>query len=55
MLPGPVVSRLVERFGTFNDILAASVESLDDVDGVGSRRAKAIIEGLRRMRERASL
>jgi diadenylate cyclase len=54
MLPGPVVSRLVERFGTFNDILAASEESLDDVDGVGSRRARAIMEGLRRMRERAS-
>jgi diadenylate cyclase len=54
MLPGPVVSRLVERFGTLNGILSADVDSLDDVDGVGSRRAKAIIEGLRRMRERVS-
>ncbi len=53
MLPGPVVNRLVERFGTLNEMLTATPDALDDVDGVGSRRAKAIIEGLRRMRERA--
>lgn len=55
MLPGPVVNRLVERFGSLSKMLSADENALDDVDGVGARRAKAIIEGLRRMRERASL
>lgn len=55
MLPGPVVNRLVERFGSLNDVLSASEEALDDVDGVGSRRARAIIDGLRRIRDRVNL
>lgn len=55
MLPGTVINRVTERFGTLSALLDASEEQLDDVDGVGSRRAKAIIEGLRRMREHASM
>ena len=55
MLPGTVINRVVERFGTLTALLAASERELDDVDGVGERRARAIAEGLRRMREHASL
>lgn len=54
MLPGTVINRLIERFGTLMALLAASEAQLDDVDGVGERRAKAIREGLRRMREHAA-
>jgi len=54
MLPAPVVARLVDRFGSITGVLEASDEALDDVDGVGARRAKAIREGLRRLRERLS-
>jgi diadenylate cyclase len=50
MLPTSVVGRIVDRFGSLTDILRASVDDLDDVDGVGSRRAAAITGGLARMR-----
>jgi diadenylate cyclase len=52
MLTGTVANRLVERFGTLKELLVASEAQLDDVDGVGSRRARSIREGLRRIRER---
>ncbi len=55
LLPGTVINRLVDRFGTLKSLLAATEQQLDDVDGVGARRARAIREGLHRMRERAVL
>jgi diadenylate cyclase len=55
MLPGVVASRLVERFGTITGLLQASEAQLDDVDGVGARRARAIRDGLRRIREHSQL
>ncbi|MRS12914.1 MAG: DNA integrity scanning protein DisA [Actinobacteria bacterium] len=55
LLPGTVINRLVERFGTLKSLVGASEQQLDDVDGVGARRARAIRDGLRRMRERAVL
>jgi diadenylate cyclase len=54
MLPGAVASRLVERFGTLAGLLDASESQLDDVEGVGSRRARGIRDGLRRVREHSS-
>ena len=50
MLPTSVVGRIVDRFGSLTEILRASVDDLDDVDGVGSRRAAAITGGLARLR-----
>lgn len=55
LLPGTVINRLVDRFGTVKGLLGATEQQLDDVDGVGARRARAIRDGLRRMRERAIL
>lgn len=55
LLPGTVINRLVDRFGTVKGLLGATEQQLDDVDGVGARRARAISDGLRRMRERAIL
>jgi diadenylate cyclase len=49
-LPAAVINRLVERFGTLAGLVAASEAQLDDVDGVGARRARAIRDGLRRLR-----
>lgn len=48
MLPSSVVNRIVDRYGSVVELLGASVESLDDVDGVGSRRARAIREAISR-------
>ncbi len=53
MLPTTVISRVIERFGTLADLLQASPGQLDDVDGVGTRRAEAITDGLKRVRREA--
>jgi len=50
MLPGSVVGRVVERFGTLPELARASVADLDSVDGVGERRARAISSGLARVK-----
>jgi len=50
-LPGAVVNRLVERFAALATISRATEQQLDEVDGVGARRARTIAEGLRRLRD----
>lgn len=55
MLPSTVVRRIVDRFGSLPAVLAASVDELDDVDGVGARRARSILSGLARIRSHASV
>jgi len=50
-LPATVINRLVERFTALSSLAAASEAQLDEVDGVGARRAHVIAEGLRRLRE----
>lgn len=50
-LPSQVINNLVKHFGHFGAILQASIEELDDVEGIGAVRAKNIRDGLRRLRE----
>lgn len=50
-LPLPVIDNLVAAFGSLPKILEASIEQLDQVEGIGEVRARAIKEGLRRLRE----
>ncbi|GIM46092.1 DNA integrity scanning protein DisA [Collibacillus ludicampi] len=52
-LPQPVIENLVGTFQTLPRILRASIEQLDDVEGIGEVRARAIKEGLRRLQEQA--
>ena len=40
-LPGAIIERLVEHFGGLQKLLAASVDDLQAVDGVGEARARA--------------
>jgi diadenylate cyclase len=54
-LPATVVGRIIERFGSLPALVRASVADLDEVDGVGTRRAKAIVSGLARIRAHASM
>jgi diadenylate cyclase len=54
-LPDTVVDRIVERFGSLHKILRASVADLDEVEGVGEARARAIEESLRRLAETSIL
>ncbi|WVU11123.1 DNA integrity scanning diadenylate cyclase DisA [Natranaerobius thermophilus JW/NM-WN-LF] len=52
-LPINIVENVVERFGDLRGILNASIEELDDVEGIGEIRARVIKDGLRRIREQA--
>lgn len=54
-LPMPVIENLVTHFGNLQKVLRASIEELDEVDGIGEVRARAIREGLRRLREQTML
>jgi diadenylate cyclase len=54
-LPGLVIDRLVEHFGGLQKLLAASIEDLQAVDGVGESRARSVREGLSRLAESSIL
>lgn len=54
-LPMPVIENLVTQFTNLQDIINASPDELDDVDGIGEVRAQAIKEGLRRLRDQVLL
>jgi diadenylate cyclase len=54
-LPGLVVERLVEHFGSLQKLLAASIDDLQAVDGVGETRARSVREGLSRLAESSIL
>ncbi|MBA4371115.1 MAG: hypothetical protein C0418_06020 [Coriobacteriaceae bacterium] len=54
-LPASVVERLVDRFDGVPGLLQAGEAQLDDVDGVGSHRARSISETLRRLRRNVAL
>ncbi|MFN2517484.1 MAG: helix-hairpin-helix domain-containing protein, partial [Jatrophihabitantaceae bacterium] len=54
-LPGTVIDRLVEHFGGLQKLLAATVDDLQAVDGVGETRARSVREGLSRLAESSIL
>ncbi len=54
-LPQPVIENLAEEFESLGRIVSASVEELDEVEGIGAVRARSIKEGLKRMQEQVYL
>jgi diadenylate cyclase len=50
-LPGPIQARLVDHFGSLQALMAATVDDLQHVDGVGGARARVVREGLSRLAE----
>ena len=54
-LPAAVAENVVLRFGSLQRVLSATLEELDEVEGVGEVRAKSLKENLRRMREQSLL
>jgi diadenylate cyclase len=54
-LPGAVIDRLIEHFGHLQKLLAASIDDLQTVDGVGENRARTVREGLSRLAESSIL
>ncbi|MEY9874078.1 diadenylate cyclase [Streptacidiphilus sp. MAP12-33] len=54
-LPNTVIERLVEHFGGLQKLLAASIDDLQTVEGVGESRARSVREGLSRLAESSIL
>ncbi len=46
-----IIEKIVNKFHNLQSIMKASIEELDSVDGVGPIRAKAIKDGLQRLKE----
>ncbi|MFP5115669.1 DNA integrity scanning diadenylate cyclase DisA [Bacillaceae bacterium C204] len=51
-LPSIIIENLISSFGELAKIISASVEELDDVEGIGEVRAKKIKEGFKLIKER---
>ena len=54
-LPQSIVERLVDHFGTLQRLLAAGVDDLMVIDGVGESRARSVREGMSRLAESSIL
>ena len=54
-LPEGVIDHIIDRFGSLQKIMRATIDDLDDVEGVGEVRARAIKEGLSRLTETSIL
>lgn len=54
-LPMPVIENTVQELGGLQNILVATIEELDEVDGIGEVRARAIKDGLRRFQQQVLL
>lgn len=50
-MPNTIVENLVKNFKSFQHILAADIEALDEVEGIGEVRAITIKQSLKRMQE----
>lgn len=51
-LPAIIIENLINRFGGLAPIITATVEELDEVEGIGEVRAKKIKEGFKLIKER---
>ncbi|MBO0961571.1 DNA integrity scanning diadenylate cyclase DisA [Neobacillus sp. MM2021_6] len=51
-LPAIIIENLISSFGELSKIISATVEELDDVEGIGEVRAKKIKEGFKLIKER---
>ncbi len=54
-LPAQIIENLINTFKNLQNIVKASIEELDDVEGIGEVRARAIRNGLRRLQEQVML
>lgn len=50
-LPSVIIQNLIERFEELPQLMMATIEELDEVDGIGEVRARTIKEGLKRIQE----
>lgn len=51
--PMNIIDNMVKKIGNFQHIVRASIEELDDIEGIGEVRAKNIKQGIKRLQEQA--
>lgn len=54
-IPSTVIENLIKEFEELNSVIEADIDELDVVEGIGEARAKAIKDGLKRIREQILL
>ncbi|WXR60409.1 DNA integrity scanning diadenylate cyclase DisA [Peptostreptococcaceae bacterium AGR-M142] len=54
-LPYNVIENLIYYFDSFKDIMNATTEDLEEVEGIGNVRAKSIINGIERLKDQVFL
>lgn len=50
-MPSSVIEKIIDAFGSLQMVCNATVDQLDDVEGIGERRAKIINQSLKRLQE----
>ncbi|WP_100374418.1 DNA integrity scanning diadenylate cyclase DisA [Bacillus sp. FJAT-45037] len=50
-LPPLIIGNLIDKYGDLSSVMFASIEELDEVEGIGEARAKMIKDGLQRIQE----
>ena len=50
-MPNTVIEKIIDNFGSLQKVCNATVVQLDNVDGIGERRAKIINQSLKRLQE----
>ncbi len=50
-IPPSIIENLIEKYGELTSIMFASINELDEVEGIGEARAKMIKDGLNRIQE----
>ncbi len=50
-MPSSIIEKTVEAFGSLQHICSASIDELDDVEGIGEIRARIINQSLKRLQE----
>lgn len=50
-MPAYVIDKIVDAFGSLQGVCTATIDELDDVEGIGEVRAKIIYQSLRRLQE----
>ncbi|GAA0079313.1 DNA integrity scanning diadenylate cyclase DisA [Clostridium sp. CTA-5] len=54
-IPSNVIDNLIKEFRELNNVIEADTDELDNVEGIGEARAKAIKNGLKRIKEQIFL
>ncbi|MBW6410353.1 DNA integrity scanning diadenylate cyclase DisA [Clostridium weizhouense] len=54
-IPSNVIDNLIKEFRELNSVIEADTDELDNVEGIGEARAKAIKNGLKRIKEQIFL